>query len=163
MVAHGETSHPQAAMANISNAGSGRGSRMGYPNDSASASSSLWSLLSSPSVRMPSRANVWDSPRSAWRSRSIAARASTDSGRYGSSRRTAVFAHIADGCSFQGLSEREASELVARSLLFTWGVRPDGPVKVVRAAGAPYAAAYLDGVLRLNPAFVYMASAPSTP
>lgn len=61
--------------------------------------------------------------------------------------------------SFQGLSEREAAELVARSLLFHWKISPTTPVVVDRAAGAPYAAAYLDGVLRINPAFVYLASA----
>ncbi len=60
--------------------------------------------------------------------------------------------------AFQGLSEREATELVARSLLQHWGVQPSGPVKVMRATGAPYAAAWVDGVLRINPAFVTMAS-----
>lgn len=62
--------------------------------------------------------------------------------------------------SFQGLSEREAAELVARSLVHHWGLAPEGAVAVVRVAGAPYAAAWLDGELRLNPAFVAMASAP---
>ena len=62
--------------------------------------------------------------------------------------------------AFQGLSEREAAELVARSLLHHWGLRPEGAVVVVRVAGAPYAAAWMDGELRLNPAFVTMASAP---
>ncbi|MBI3185716.1 MAG: hypothetical protein HYZ28_26555 [Myxococcales bacterium] len=60
--------------------------------------------------------------------------------------------------SLQGLSEREAVELVARSLLAYWAVRPSGPVQVDRAPGAPYAAAYMDGILRVNPAFVYMAA-----
>jgi ABC-type sugar transport system substrate-binding protein len=63
--------------------------------------------------------------------------------------------------AFQGLSEREATELVARSVLAQWHVKATGPVTVSRAAGAPYAAAWLDGTLRINPAFVYMASAPS--
>lgn len=63
--------------------------------------------------------------------------------------------------SFQGLSEREAAELIARSLMFHWRISPVTPVLVERATGAPYAAAYLDGVLRINPAFVYLASAPS--
>lgn len=63
--------------------------------------------------------------------------------------------------AFQGLSEREATELVARSVLAQWNVKPSGPVTVSRAAGAPYAAAWLDGTLRINPAFVYMASAPA--
>jgi len=65
--------------------------------------------------------------------------------------------------AFQGLSEREAAELIARTLLSHWNVQPSGPVAVVRAPGAPYAAAWIDGELRLNPAFVYMAAAPSAP
>lgn len=63
--------------------------------------------------------------------------------------------------AFQGLSEREAAELIARSLLTVWNVKTAGPVTVVRVAGAPYAAAWIDGQLRLNPAFVYMAAAPT--
>jgi len=65
--------------------------------------------------------------------------------------------------SFQGLSEREAAELVARSLLQHWKIDPVGPVTVVRVTGAPYAAAWIDGELRLNPAFVTMAAAPAAP
>jgi hypothetical protein len=60
----------------------------------------------------------------------------------------------------QGLSEREAAELVARTLLAHWGIEPSsGAVQVERAAGAPYAVAYVDGILRINPAFLYMAAA----
>jgi hypothetical protein len=62
--------------------------------------------------------------------------------------------------AFQGLSEREAAELVARSLLNHWGLHPAAPVTVVRVASAPYAAAWMDGELRLNPAFVTLAAAP---
>lgn len=65
--------------------------------------------------------------------------------------------------SFQGLSEREAAELVARSLLNLWGISSSGPIVVERAAGAPWAAAYIDGILRVNPSFVYMAAAPAAP
>jgi hypothetical protein len=65
--------------------------------------------------------------------------------------------------SFQGLSEREAAELVARSLLNLWGVKTSDPIVVERASGAPWAAAYMDGVLRVNPSFVYMAAAPAAP
>lgn len=65
--------------------------------------------------------------------------------------------------SFQGLSEREAAELVARSLLNLWGISSTGPIVVERAAGAPWAAAYIDGILRVNPSFVYMAAAPAAP
>ncbi len=65
--------------------------------------------------------------------------------------------------SFGGLSEREAAELLARSLLTLWKVQPVGAVRVERAAGAPWAAAWIDGVLHVNPAFVYLATAPTTP
>ena len=62
--------------------------------------------------------------------------------------------------SLQGLSEREAAELVARSLAVRWSLRPRAAIRVERAAGAPYAAAYADGVLRLNPTLLYLAAAP---
>ena len=62
--------------------------------------------------------------------------------------------------SFQGLSEREAVELIARALMQHWGLAPTTVVRVDRVAGAPYAAAYMDGILRVNPAFVVMATAP---
>lgn len=65
--------------------------------------------------------------------------------------------------SLQGLSEREAAELIARSLLTRWAVPTGAAVQVERAPGVPYAVAYVDGVLRINPAFVYMAAAPVTP
>jgi len=65
--------------------------------------------------------------------------------------------------SFGGLSEREAAELVARSLLNLWGISATGAIVVERAAGAPWAAAYIDGILRVNPSFVYMAAAPAAP
>lgn len=61
--------------------------------------------------------------------------------------------------SLQGLSEREAAELVARTLLAHWGIRPEVAVQVDRAVGAPYAVAYVDGILRINPAFLYLAAA----
>lgn len=63
--------------------------------------------------------------------------------------------------AFQGLSEREAAEQIARSLINLWNLKPTGPVMVVRTPGAPYAAAWIDGQLRLNPSFVYMAAAPT--
>lgn len=60
-----------------------------------------------------------------------------------------------------GLSEREAAEQVARSLLWLWGIQTNS-VLVVRAPNAPFAAAYTDdGTLRLNPALLYMAAAAS--
>jgi hypothetical protein len=61
--------------------------------------------------------------------------------------------------ALQGLSEREAAELVARTLLAQWGVATDAEILVDRAEGAPYAVAYVDGVLRVNPVFLYMAAA----
>ena len=61
--------------------------------------------------------------------------------------------------SLQGLSEREAAELVSRTLLAHWNIAPTGPVQVERATGAPYAVAYIDGILRINPAFLYLAAA----
>lgn len=63
--------------------------------------------------------------------------------------------------SLQGLSEREAAELVARNLLVLWTIEPKGTVRVDRAPGAPYAAAYANGAFRLNPSFLYMAAAVS--
>jgi hypothetical protein len=63
--------------------------------------------------------------------------------------------------ALQGLSEREAAEIVARSLAVRWGLRPRGALRVERAAGAPYAAAYAEGVLRLNPTLLYLAAAPA--
>lgn len=64
--------------------------------------------------------------------------------------------------SLQGLSEREAAELVSRSLLNLWSVKPVPQVEVDRADGAPYAAAYVDGILRLNPSFLYLAVSASS-
>jgi hypothetical protein len=60
--------------------------------------------------------------------------------------------------SLMGLSEREVAELVARTLLTRWSVQPAGTVEVDRATGAPYAAAYVDGILRLNPSLLYLAA-----
>lgn len=62
--------------------------------------------------------------------------------------------------ALQGLSEREAAGLVARSLLMHWGLDPESDVLVERAPGAPYAAAWLDGILRINPVLLYLATAP---
>ncbi len=60
--------------------------------------------------------------------------------------------------SLQGLSEREAAELVARTLLTWWGIDSSTGILVERAAGAPYAAAYVDGILRVNPSLLYLAA-----
>lgn len=56
-----------------------------------------------------------------------------------------------------GASERALAERVAQSLLAHWGA--PGPVAVVRTAAVPFAAAFVDGKLRLNPAVVYLAAA----
>jgi hypothetical protein len=61
--------------------------------------------------------------------------------------------------ALQGLSEREAAELVARTLASRWSLHPRAALRVERAASVPYAAAYADGVLRLNPAILYLAAA----
>jgi hypothetical protein len=61
--------------------------------------------------------------------------------------------------SLGGLSEKEVAELVARSLIARWNLHPKGRVVVERALGAPYAAAWADGMLRINPSFLYLASA----
>jgi hypothetical protein len=61
--------------------------------------------------------------------------------------------------SLQGLSEREAAELVALTLLTHWRIQPTGTVQVDRVSGAPYAVAYVDGIVRINPAFLYLAAA----
>jgi hypothetical protein len=58
--------------------------------------------------------------------------------------------------SLQGLSESEAAELVARSLAARWNLHPRAALRVDRADGVPYAAAYTDGVLRLNPVLLYL-------
>jgi hypothetical protein len=64
--------------------------------------------------------------------------------------------------SLQGLSEREAAEVVARSLLAHWGIKANASIRVDRAVGAAYAVAYADGVLRVNPSFLYLAVAGTT-
>ncbi|MGA9523252.1 MAG: hypothetical protein WBV82_17420 [Myxococcaceae bacterium] len=60
--------------------------------------------------------------------------------------------------SLQGLSEREAAELVSRTLLTWWGIDTSTDILVDRASGAPYAAAYVDGILRVNPSLLYLAA-----
>jgi hypothetical protein len=65
--------------------------------------------------------------------------------------------------AYQGLSEREVAELVARSLLERWKVADSNAIAVERAPGAPYAAALIDDVLRINPALLYLAAARSAP
>ncbi len=64
--------------------------------------------------------------------------------------------------SLGGLSEREAAELLSRALIQSWGLHPTGPVRLERSQGAPWAAAWLGGILRLNPAFVSLAMSSAT-
>jgi hypothetical protein len=63
--------------------------------------------------------------------------------------------------ALQGLSEREAAELVARSLAARWGLGPARGSGSSALPGAPYAAAYAESVLRVNPALLYLAAAPA--
>jgi hypothetical protein len=65
--------------------------------------------------------------------------------------------------SLGGLSEREAAELVARTLLSGWKVDAQQPILVDRAAGAPYAAAWVDGILRVNPSLLYLSASIGSP
>jgi hypothetical protein len=65
--------------------------------------------------------------------------------------------------SLQGLSEKEAAELIAPKLLARWGISGPAQVQLDRALGAPYAAAYVDGILKLNPSFLYLAASASAP
>ena len=55
------------------------------------------------------------------------------------------------------LAEAQAAVDIVHSLRDS----PRGSVRVERASGVPYAAAYVDGVLRINPAFLYLAAAAS--
>lgn len=79
---------------------------------------------------------------------SLAVTFDTKGERWGEDRRDAT----------QGLSEREAAELVARCLIQAWGLNLTGTVVLERSSGAPYAAAYLDGILRINPVLIYLAA-----
>lgn|GEM_PF-1339358 len=56
-----------------------------------------------------------------------------------------------------GLSERDVARCLALSLLTQWQVK--GEVNLQRVTRSPYAAAYVEGSLRLNPAFVSLAAA----
>jgi len=58
---------------------------------------------------------------------------------------------------WRGLSEREVMRCLALSLLAQWQVK--GEISVQRVTRSPYAAAYVEGSLRLNPAFVSLAAA----
>ena len=62
--------------------------------------------------------------------------------------------------TYGGLSEKEAAEFVTLALLQAWGLNDLPSVKVVRTPSSGYAAAYVDGVLRLNPSFLFVATAP---
>jgi hypothetical protein len=61
-----------------------------------------------------------------------------------------------------GLSEREAAEQVARSLIWQWNLGAS-EVQVVRAPNAPFAAAYSADhkTMYLNPSFLNLAAAKS--
>jgi hypothetical protein len=62
-----------------------------------------------------------------------------------------------------GLSERELAERAGAVFAARLELPADAPVIVERAAGAPYAAAFVHDRLRLNPALLYLAAArPAT-
>jgi hypothetical protein len=58
---------------------------------------------------------------------------------------------------WRGLSERELARCLALSLLTQWQIK--GEVSLQKVPRSPYAAAYVEGSLRLNPAFVSLAAA----
>jgi hypothetical protein len=58
-----------------------------------------------------------------------------------------------------GRSELELAKNAASALVGLLGVLPEAPVVVEREGGAPFAAAFVDGKLRLNPALLYLAAA----
>ena len=58
---------------------------------------------------------------------------------------------------WKGLSERDVARCLALSLLTQWQIK--GEVSLQRVAKSPYAAAYVEGSLRLNPSFVALAAA----
>jgi hypothetical protein len=61
--------------------------------------------------------------------------------------------------AFQGLSEREVAEQVARALLDAWNISSPESIRVVRTPASPWAAALVENELRLNPSFLYLAAA----
>jgi len=62
---------------------------------------------------------------------------------------------------WRGLSERDIARCLALSLLAQWQIK--GEVSLQKVAKSPYAAAYVEGSLRLNPSFVSLAAAAFWP
>jgi len=58
--------------------------------------------------------------------------------------------------AWRGLSESDVARCLALSLLAQWHIQ--GEVLLQKVAKSPYAAAYVEGSLRLNPAFVSLAA-----
>jgi len=57
----------------------------------------------------------------------------------------------------RGLSEKKLARCLALSLLTQWQIK--GEVNLQKVTRSPYAAAYVEGSLRLNPSFVSLAAA----
>ena len=57
---------------------------------------------------------------------------------------------------WRGLSEKEAARCLALSLLTQWQIK--GEVSLQRVTKSAYAAAYVEGSLRLNPSFLLLAA-----
>jgi len=62
----------------------------------------------------------------------------------------------------KGESEKSLAARVGSALIMTAGLC-EGPIVVERESGAPYAAAFVQGRLRLNPVLLYLASASEEP
>lgn len=60
--------------------------------------------------------------------------------------------------SLGGLSERDLAIRAGATFVRVLRIPPAEPVIVERAPGAPFAAAWLEGRLRLNPALIYLAA-----
>jgi hypothetical protein len=60
--------------------------------------------------------------------------------------------------AFQGLSEREIAEQVARSLLAEWNISSKEIIRVARTPASGWAVAFVENELRINPAFLYLAA-----
>jgi hypothetical protein len=58
---------------------------------------------------------------------------------------------------WRGLSESDMARCLASALLTQWGIQ--GEVSLQKVAKSPYAAAYVEGSLRLNPSFVSLSAA----
>ncbi len=65
--------------------------------------------------------------------------------------------------SLGGNSERQLAERAGATFVRLLGLPAEEPVLVERSPGAPFAAAWIDGRLRLNPALLYLAAGAEFP